>query len=144
MVNMYVILAILGVLILSGFLYLFRRQITSYAINRGITIVQRLAFQVVWMVNGSENGMPRWVLVKEPASACYTMGVLTQLGPKCSTIFAPSGPRLFPGQTVFLANEHWRYLDVEFEEGLEMIISMGLLPGTEDISHKIWQRMEEF
>lgn len=141
---MYVILAIAGILILGGFLYLFRRQVMAYALSRGISLVQRLVFQVVWLINSPEKGLPRWVLLKDPASARYTMGVMTQPGPTYSTVFVPSGPRLFPGQTVFVENIHWRYLEVDFEEGLEMLISLGLLPGTEDISHKIWKRMEEF
>lgn len=144
MISMYVILAIIGIILLGGFLYLFRRQVMSYALGRGISLIQRLALQVVWMITGPEKGLPRWVLLKDPATARCSIGVLTQPGPTYSTIFLPSGPRLFPGQMVFVENIHWRYLEVDFEEGLEMLISLGLLPGTEKISQKIWKRMEEF
>lgn len=133
-----------GVLVILGFVYLFRWQLANFAVQRGITLIQRLAVRAVLAVGDSRHRLPRWVLIKNAHSQGFTIGLLTQLGTHSSTVFIPSGPRLFPGQLLFIKNEHYRDLEVDFEEGLQMTISLGLLPESEEIARKIWSRMEEF
>lgn len=142
MLSLHLILMALGVILVLGFIYLFRRQLLAFALHRGIGLIQRLALRVVLAVSDSEE-LPGWILVKE-TNGHTSLGLLTQRGPRVSTVFLPTGPRLFPGQLRFITNENWRSLDLDFEEGLTMLLTLGMLPETKSLSSNIWNRMEEF
>ncbi|AZR72936.1 hypothetical protein BBF96_05735 [Anoxybacter fermentans] len=142
MPDLKTILLGLVILLIAGLLYLLRRQLMLLAINRGILIIQKLILKILTTLG--DYKAPKWVLVEYPSKGIFTLGILSQTGKTRSTIYIPSGPRLIPGQTVFLDNNNWHHLDLDFEEGLRIIITLGLDPGTGKISHKIWNRMEDF
>lgn len=142
-ISSYVIVAGLGILFFLALAYLLRRQLLSLVLNQGISLIERLAIQIIFLVLRPGAEFPHWALLKEPGIKRTTMVLVTHAGSKISTVFLPSGPRLFPGQTVFIDNEHLHALDIEFEQGLRMVISMGLLPETLETSQKIWRRMED-
>ncbi len=131
-----------GILLLLGLIYLLKQQIILFALNRGISIIQKLILKV--FITVSDATEPIWVLVEYPAKDRFTLGILSQTGEIKSTIYIPSGPRIIPGQVIFIDNKNWQHLNISFEEGLKVIITMGLASGTNEISRKIWSRMEDF
>lgn len=103
--------------------------------------MQRFILKVIITVGDHE---PEWVLVEFPTAGQFSLGILTETVKDKSTIFIPSGPKLIPGQMIFIKKQQMRKLNISFDEGIKMLISLGLLPETKDISRKIWKRMEEF
>ena len=132
-----VIVLILGIIII----YLYRRKIMPFLVSRGVSLFQKIILKVFLSVNDRE---PEWILVKFQAKKKYLLGLLCQEGEDKATIFIPSGPRFFPGETVFMDNNQWRELDLSFEEGMRMLITFGLTDESRVISEKIWNKMEDF
>lgn len=139
--NNYLIIFVLSGLFILSMIYLFRKQLMYLIIKRGSSIIKRFIFNLTRTFGDFE---PKWVLTKYPTNDTYTLGLITQWGPKFSTIFLPSGPRLVPGKLIFVANNRWHYLNIEFEDGLKMLVTLGLVSETKTTAEEIWNRMEEF
>ncbi len=140
-INLFFIIIGGGILLLLGLIYFLREQLIFLAINRGISMIQRLILKIIITVGNTE---PRWVVLQYTTPETFTLGLLTQSGTKQATIYLPTGPRLIPGQLVFVNNNKWRPLNISFEEGLKMFISLGLMSDTQKTAQEIWLRMEEF
>ena len=130
-----------GIFLIIALLYLLRKQVLLFGINRIISIMQRFILKVIVTVGDHE---PEWVLVEFPAPGQFSLAILTESYKDKSTVFVPSGPKLIPGQMVFIRKHQMRILNISFDEGIKMLISLGLLPETNCISKEIWRRMEEF
>lgn len=135
-----IIIGGVGVIFVLTLLFSLRQRFMLLFVNRGISVIQRVALKGILSVNDGKE--PRWVLVEYPTAERYSLGLLSQEGDKQGTIYLPSGPKLIPGQLIFLSNDKWQLLDLSFEEGLRVLVTMGLTEDSQQISDKIWNRME--
>lgn len=111
---------------LAALLYLQRGRVLMWLFGRGAAAAGRVIRQVL-SVAGVDD--PRWVLVCYPSAAHWRLGLVTARANGKASVYIPASPQLTAGELVFVDEKHIRELpDLDFDEGLEVLLSFGYAP----------------
>lgn len=124
---------------LAALLYLQRGRALLWLFGRGAATAERVIRQIL-SVAGVDD--PQWVLVCYPSPAHWRLGLVTaRLNGKAS-VYIPASPQLAAGELVFVDEKHIREIPgLDFDEGLEVLLSLGYAPERPEAVAKILARL---
>lgn len=124
---------------LAALLYLQRGRVLLWLFGRGAATAERMIRQIL-SVAGVDD--PQWVLVCYPSAVTWRLGLVTARANGKASVYIPVSPQLAAGELVFVDEKHIRELPgLGFDEGLEVLLSMGYAPDRPEAVSKILARL---